>query len=423
MSNLLGLAGRRRLLSTNTIRYYSTVDSEPPRRSNKWLIIGSTALLGAVAYRYIEAQRRETERANAGRAGVVHVPKQDTQARLGEAKQRAGDLYDEAKQRVDADSKDVSAAKDSLLQTTKNETANVTEAVRGAANNIAGETDTLLSQAKKAVQNETDWVKKEYEHAKGVLRDEKDELKREADKFAAEHHLKEGDTPTDQVVAGSRGERSPLADEWEDKKEKVLSEKERLEREAKGVYEDAKQEASGFWASLKGNAQDKKAEVEQQAQSTYDKALSEKERLEQQAKGTYNEAKQEASGRWSGLKNQAQEKKAEAEQQAEQFYNKARDTKDQYERSGRQAADEARGEFYETKEKAEQKASEVKYQVQSEADRLKNRAQATKVEATSTLASIVNDAKEKINQTFVTREDGRRHAAAVVAEERPLAKE
>lgn len=66
MSNLLGLAGRRRLLSTNTIRYYSTVDSEPPRRSNKWLIIGSTALLGAVAYRYIEAQRRETERANAG---------------------------------------------------------------------------------------------------------------------------------------------------------------------------------------------------------------------------------------------------------------------------------------------------------------------------------------------------------------------
>jgi hypothetical protein len=92
---------------------------------------------------------------------VVHVPKQDTQARLGEAQERAGDLYDEAKQRVDADSKDVSAAKDSLLQTTKNETANVTEAVRGAASNIAGETDTLLSQAKKAVQNETDWVKKE----------------------------------------------------------------------------------------------------------------------------------------------------------------------------------------------------------------------------------------------------------------------
>jgi hypothetical protein len=70
MSNMFSLVGRRSRLLTSTrpsaIRYYSTVDSEPPRKSNKWLIVGTTALLGAVAYRYIEAQRRETERANAG---------------------------------------------------------------------------------------------------------------------------------------------------------------------------------------------------------------------------------------------------------------------------------------------------------------------------------------------------------------------
>lgn len=70
MSNMFSLVGRRSRVLTSTrpsaIRYYSTVDSEPPRKSNKWLIVGTTALLGAVAYRYIEAQRRETERANAG---------------------------------------------------------------------------------------------------------------------------------------------------------------------------------------------------------------------------------------------------------------------------------------------------------------------------------------------------------------------
>jgi len=67
MSNMLSLVGRRGLLSARpAARFYSTVDSEPPRRSNKWLILGTTALVGAVAYRYIEAQRREQERANAG---------------------------------------------------------------------------------------------------------------------------------------------------------------------------------------------------------------------------------------------------------------------------------------------------------------------------------------------------------------------
>jgi hypothetical protein len=67
MSNMLSLVGRRTLLTSTrpAIRNYSTVDSEPPRRSNKWLILGTTALLGAVGYRYVEAQRRETERANA----------------------------------------------------------------------------------------------------------------------------------------------------------------------------------------------------------------------------------------------------------------------------------------------------------------------------------------------------------------------
>lgn len=67
MSNMLSLVGRRSLLTSTrpAVRYYSTVDSEPPRRSNKWLILGTTALLGVVGYRYIEAQRRETERAHA----------------------------------------------------------------------------------------------------------------------------------------------------------------------------------------------------------------------------------------------------------------------------------------------------------------------------------------------------------------------
>lgn len=356
--------------------------------------------------------------------GAVQHTVHDTQARLEDAKNKSGDIYDEAKRKVDSHRKDVGAAKDSLVQTTKEETANVSQAVRGAASNITNEADTLVSQAKKVVHDEAGWVKKEYEHAKGVLREEKDELKKEADKFRAEHHLKEGDVPTDEVVARSRGEPSPLADEvkasYEETKGKVLSEKERLEREAKGVYDNAKQEATGFWSGFKGKTEEKKGEVEQRAQETYSKAQSEKERLEQQAKGTYREAKEEASGLWSGIKNKAEETKAEAENTAQGLYDKAVHKKDQYERSGRQAADEAKGSFYEAKGKAEQTASNAKYQAQSEAERLKARIETNKDEAASTLGSIINAAKEKINDTIVTREDGRRPAAVVVAEERPL---
>ncbi|KAG2187228.1 hypothetical protein INT44_004900 [Umbelopsis vinacea] len=472
MSNMLSLVGRRSLLSTRpTARFYSTVDSEPPRRSNKWLILGSTALLGVVGYRYVEAQRREQERAKAGAIGRT---KQDTEARLETAKKQAGDIYDESKRKVDSHSKDVAAAKDSLIDTTKKEASNVSSSVRDAASHIAGEADTLYGQAKKVVNDEKDWIKKEYEHTKHTLGQEKEEIKREADRFAAEHHLKEGDTPTDIVVAGSRGERNELAEEikhtYDQTKGRVLSEKERLEREAKGIFDKAvgekdrvanqakgsyyeakgqaegsyyeakgkaegsyyeakgkakgtidetKKEASGFWASLTGKAQEKKAEVEDVAHNVYDKAVNEKDHLEHQAKNTYNEAKQQASGLWSDAKGTAEQKKREAGYKSDEIYNKALYKKNEFELAGRKAADEAKSTFNNAKGDAERKANEAKWRAQTDADYVKAKAEGKKNEAASTLGSIINATKDKINDTFDTRPDGRRPASVIVAEQRP----
>jgi uncharacterized protein YjbJ (UPF0337 family) len=396
--------------------------------------------------------------------GVVGRTKQDTEARLEIAKKQAGDIYEDSKKKVDAHSKDVAAAKDSLIDTTKKEASNVSGSVRDAASHIAGEADSLYGQAKKVVNDEKEWIKKEYEHTKHTLGQEKEDIKREADRFAAEHHLKEGDTPTDIVVAKSRGERNELAEEikhsYDQTKGKVLSEKERLEREARGIYDKAvgekdrlaqqakgsyneakdqakgsyyeakgqakesidetKKEATGFWASLTGKAQEKKAEAEKSAHDVYNKAVNEKDHLENQAKSTYNEAKQQASGLWSDVKGSAEQKKREAEHKSDELYNKAVNKKNEFERAGRQAADEAKGTYYNAKGEAEQKAHEAKWRAQSDADYVKAMAEGKKNEAASTLGSIINATKEKINDTFDTREDGRRPAEVVVAEERPI---
>ncbi|KAI8367501.1 uncharacterized protein BYT42DRAFT_608213 [Radiomyces spectabilis] len=306
---------------------------------------------------------------------------------------------------------DVRAAKDNLAHSASDLGHAAQQAYGGMRNTAEKEGQRLVDTIKDETHHVVDSAKTNAAHVRDKLDRDVQEIKSETERFRVEHHMKDGNRPSEDVLADTRdyvpgrtggipirsGKR-PEGDEAGPRREGTRPGWFSFGRGAKEMADDAAEksvhdmkEADAYWQKTKQSAKEKAEDAEKSAKRT-----------------------------WSGVKEQAHETAEEAKERlrqdanrAESYWQSGKDkVKDETERLSREASDRARAAGDKAKheaEKAESSWFNFKSEAKDTADDAANRAkqEAKNVESSweNLKQNVGNEANQLKNKVYETTED------------------